>query len=76
MTLAVMVSSSPAAGPKAKVPSRMGISAGSYSRNEAAGMSGKWTMATRTTEIAARMPSFAMVLVFVLTFSIDSSLKR
>ena len=71
-----MVSSSPAAGPKAKVPSRMGTSAGSYSRNDAAGMSGKWTMATRTTEIAARMPSFAMVLVFVLTFSIDSSLKR
>ena len=58
------------------ISSRMGTSAGSYSRNDAAGMSGKWTMATRTTEIAARMPSFAMVLVFVLTFSIDSSLKR
>jgi hypothetical protein len=54
---------SPAAGPNANVPKRMGMSAGSYSRNGTIGSMGRWMIATSTMEIAT---SIAILASFVL----------
>ena len=69
-------SPSPAHGPYRKVPIRMGTSAGSYSRNGAAGMSGKWMRATSSTASAASMPRVARrsVFCFVFVFMAESPL--
>ena len=62
------VSSSPASGPYAKAQMRIGISAGSYSRNAAAGISGKCITATSTMEIAPSIAIETSCLVEILLF--------
>src|SRR5699024_2775006 len=49
--------------PKANVPIRIGISAGSYSRNATAGKIGKWIRYTNTTDIATIAPIFTSFAV-------------
>ena len=62
-----------ARGPKAKVPIRIGISAGSYSRNATAGKIGNLIKATSTIEIATSMAILANFVVFDCVFVITYS---
>ena len=64
------MSTTPAAGPKAKVPIRIGMSAGSYSRKGTIGSMGRCISATRTMDTATSMAILAslefLVCVFIL----------
>ena len=66
MNAAMSVTMNPAAGPNAKPQIRMGISAGSYSRNATAGKIGKWISATKQTESAVRIAIVVSLRVFVM----------